>query len=644
MGTTTIAPKSARLYSLLTIKAADDERRLITGTASTPEPDRMGDIIEPLGISFQNPVPLLLHHDTTQPVGTVKFAKPTEDGLDFEARFPVIEDAGRLRDRVEEAWQSIKAGLLTGVSIGFRSIEEAFNKETMGFRFLKTEVLELSLVTVPANADASITSIKHYDQAALGRHSPGASGSLPVVRVQKDAPRMDQTYSEQITALENSRAAKIAALDALQKKAVTEGRTKDDAERETFKELSGGVKSIDEELTELRELEKLNLARAVPISNVGDPAKASAARSGVPVIHVKANVKPATVFTRYVMCIAAGKGDYMRTMEHAKQWIDQTPEVARMVELQLKAAVAPGTTTDATWAGPLVQLQPLVDEFLELLRPNTFLARIPGLHKVPFNVSVPSQTGGGTYGWVGQNKPKPVTSAAFATVSLTFAKAAGIIVLTEELVRTSQPSAEETIRQEMIAGISQFLDQQFIDPAVAEVVGVNPASITNGAPATAATGVTGAAARADLVALINAHTAAGIPLAGSVLLMSEATAFALGVSLNALGQSLFPGVTAQGGTIMGVPIITSANVGNRIVLAHAPSILYADDGGVSVDVSREASLQMDSAPTDPADATTVLVSLWQRNLVGLRAERYITWKRARTGSVRIITGVAYNGT
>src|SRR5262245_11746060 len=480
MGTTTIAPKSARLYSLLTIKAADDERRLITGTASTPEPDRMGDIIEPLGISFQNPVPLLLHHDTTQPVGTVKFAKPTEDGLDFEARFPVIEDAGRLRDRVEEAWQSIKAGLLTGVSIGFRSIEEAFNKETMGFRFLKTEVLELSLVTVPANADASITSIKHYDQAALGRHSPGASGSLPVVRVQKDAPRMDQTYSEQITALENSRAAKIAALDALQKKAVTEGRTKDDAERETFKELSGGVKSIDEELTELRELEKLNLARAVPISNVGDPAKASAARSGVPVIHVKANVKPATVFTRYVMCIAAGKGDYMRTMEHAKQWIDQTPEVARMVELQLKAAVAPGTTTDATWAGPLVQLQPLVDEFLEYLRPATVLGKITNFKRVPFNISIPNQTAGGTYGWVGQAVPKSVTKLAFGTVTLGFSKCTGIIVITEELARLSTPSAETVIRNEMVAGLAQFTDLEFMDPAKAPVANVSPGSITNG--------------------------------------------------------------------------------------------------------------------------------------------------------------------
>jgi hypothetical protein len=88
----------------------------------------------------------------------------------------------------------------------------------------------------------------------------------------------------------------------------------------------------------------------------------------------------------------------------------------------------------------------------------------------------------------------------------------------------------------------------------------------------------------------------------------------------------------------------SNNVGARVILVHAPSILYADEGGVRIDVSREASVQMDSAPDSPATATTVLVSLWQNNLVGLRAERMITWKRARTGSVYYITTAAYVGT
>ena len=40
------------------------------------------------------------------------------------------------------------------------------------YRFLKSEVLELSLVTIPANASATIATIKSLDEAALGRRSP----------------------------------------------------------------------------------------------------------------------------------------------------------------------------------------------------------------------------------------------------------------------------------------------------------------------------------------------------------------------------------------------------------------------------------------------------------------------------------------
>ena len=146
-----------------------------------------------------------------------------------------------------------------------------------------------------------------------------------------------------------------------------------------------------------------------------------------------------------------------------------------------------------------------------------------------------------------------------------------------------------------------------------------------------------------VAASVAVFTAAGIPLEGSVWLMNDSNAFGIAMSLNALGQPLFPGMTAQGGTIFGMPVIVSNNVSTRVILVHAPSILFADEGGVRIDVSREASVQMDSAPTDTVDATTVYLSLWQRNLVGLRAERMITWIRAMTAAVRYITAAAYVG-
>jgi HK97 family phage major capsid protein len=296
--------------------------------------------------------------------------------------------------------------------------------------------------------------------------------------------------------------------------------------------------------------------------------------------------------------------------------------------------VAAGTTTDATWAGPLAPLTPLTTDFLPLLRAATILGKVDTFFKVPFNVSVASQTGGGTYQWVGQGAPKPVGKLQFGTITLVILKCAGIIVITEELARTSTPSAEEVIRRDMVAGIGAFLDTEFIDPTKAAVAGVSPGSVTNGVTPITTAGTTPANARTDIQALANAMTVAGISTAGAVLILSETNALALTNALNPLGQALFPGMGPDGGTIMGYKAVVSQSAGTTVALVQPKAILYADDGGITIDVSREASVQMDSAPDNPAVATTVLTSFWQNNLVGLRAERFINWKKARAGVVQ----------
>ncbi|HXD16424.1 MAG TPA: phage major capsid protein [Vicinamibacterales bacterium] len=629
-----------RAYSLLEVKSVDAAQRVVEGIASTPTPDRGGDVMDPAGAQFVLPMPFLWFHDDKNPIGEVFAADVRPDGIYIKAQVSTVTVPGRLKTLVDEAWAAFTANppLVRGLSIGWKALAIEPVRGTRFTRVLKWIWGELSAVTVPMNTDATILSVKSLDQAATGPHSPGATGPFPVVRAEKAAPAM--TTQEQIAAFENTRAAKTARMTELMSK--SDGSTLDDTQREEYTTLEREVDSIDEHLPRLRKLEKTLALGATPITGQTAEELAAARGGRSPVIQVKSQLPQGTAFTRMCMALASSRGDSFQAIERAKQWHDSTPEV----ELMVKAAVAVGVSTDATWAGPLVVSQPLIDEFLALLRPRTLLGRVPGLKQVPFNVTVPAQTTGGTYGWVGQNKPKPVTKADYATVTLTFAKAAGIIVLSEELVRLSTPSAEQLVREEMIAGMGAFLDQQFVDPAIAAVANVNPASITNGAATIASSGVTGAAAKTDLSSRVGVFVAANIPLSESVWLMNEANAFGIGLSVNGLGQPLFPGFTGQdGGRLMGIPVVVSNNVGARIVLVHAPSVLYADEGGVRIDVSREASVQMDSAPTDTVDATTVYLSLWQRNLIGLKAERFITWKLARATSVTYITTASsYNGT
>src|SRR5262249_24285626 len=155
-------------------------------------------------------------------------------------------------------------------------------------------------------------------------------------------------------------------------------------------------------------------------------------------IQVKSQLPKGTAFVRAACAMLVCKGNMHEAAQYAKgRWSDSTPEV----ELYLKAAVAAGTITDATWAGPLAPQNVITTDFIDLLRPATILGKIPNLRQIPFITKIPMQTGGGTYGWVGENKPKVVTKLAFGTDQLNITKAAGIIVLTEELVRLSNPSA-----------------------------------------------------------------------------------------------------------------------------------------------------------------------------------------------------------
>jgi len=84
---------------------------------------------------------------------------------------------------------------------------------------------------------------------------------------------------------------------------------------------------------------------------------------------------------------------------------------------------------------------------------------------------------------------------------------------------------------------------------------------------------------------------------------------------------------------------------DTVILANAPEIYLGDEGGFAVDMSREASLEMSDAPTmssSPGTAATApVVSLWQTNSVGLRAERTINWMKRRPEAVVVLNGVGW---
>ena len=148
----------------MTVKSVDEEKRIITGIATTISPDREDDIVDPLGAKFTLPIPFLWQHDHSRPIGEVIAATVTDKGIEVEVQIAQIHVQGRLKERVDEAWQAIKTGLVKGLSIGFRGKEYNYIDGSCGVHFKEWDWYELSAVTIPANMEASITSVKKLSE------------------------------------------------------------------------------------------------------------------------------------------------------------------------------------------------------------------------------------------------------------------------------------------------------------------------------------------------------------------------------------------------------------------------------------------------------------------------------------------------
>jgi HK97 family phage major capsid protein len=451
-----------------------------------------------------------------------------------------------------------------------------------------------------------------------------------------------KTYAEQITALEASRQAKSARREEIQNTASDENRTKEEAEQVEFDDLGNSIKTIDRELVDLRDLEKSNKAAAVAVAGNSQEA-ATTARSGVRVENVKRNLPPGITLARFAIAKAISFKEMVPASEIARQRWPDHPEL----EAELKAAVAVGSSTTLA---TLVQPTVMASEMIEYLWHRTIVGRINGLRKVPFNIKVPRQTSVASVSWVGEAAPKPLSAFALDTVSLGYYKIAGIVALTDEIVKFSSPSAEAMVRDELANAIVTLMDHDFIDPEKAAVAGISPASITNGVTPTAATGTAYSNFAADLGTTLALFDAARIDTSSLAIVMSTRIARSLGMMLNSLGQPLFPNVSATGGTVQGYQVVVSGNVdptgdvagnGDNIVFIKPDEIFIADDGNVSIDISREASVQMDGAPDNPALATTITISAFQHNLALIRAERYCNWLKRRAAAVQYISGAKY---
>ncbi len=147
------------------LKSSNLDNRIIDGYASVFNViDSQNDLIE--RGAFENvsseKVKLLWQHDIAKPIGIVKTIYEDSYGLKIEAEINNKILCGM------EAIELIKQGAVDGLSIGFCAKEFDYNNQ--GIRIIKKiDLMEVSIVTFPANRSASITNFKTQNTILLNQ-------------------------------------------------------------------------------------------------------------------------------------------------------------------------------------------------------------------------------------------------------------------------------------------------------------------------------------------------------------------------------------------------------------------------------------------------------------------------------------------
>jgi HK97 family phage prohead protease len=140
-------------------KAIDQATRSVDFVISTASVDRMGDTISVDGWKLEtyrkNPVVLWAHDASMLPIAKASNVRVEDGKLKARAEFMPKEISGMSN----AVFEMIRGGFLSATSVGFAPVKYAFSEAAdrkFGIDFIEQELLEFSVVPIPANAEALI--------------------------------------------------------------------------------------------------------------------------------------------------------------------------------------------------------------------------------------------------------------------------------------------------------------------------------------------------------------------------------------------------------------------------------------------------------------------------------------------------------
>lgn len=604
--------------------------------------DRMGDVIEPDGWDLknfkQNPI-ALFGHNSSFPIGT--WADLRVEGGKLIGRLQLA--AKGTSARLDELISLVEQGILRAVSVGFKPLEsEPIDKSKPygGLRFTKQELLETSLVSVPANPAAlafakslnlssetmSIAFGEHADTTRRDLDATGEKASKPPV-IERPQAMTIKSLSQRIEHAQNELNAKRDKLVEL--------NDADELDLDAIEELNEQIEVHERTMAALKasEARLAGVSTKTEDSNDGKAPAINRRPLGFP----QREVKGLDLLVR--AAVVRGVSHFGgKTIDSV---LDERYPGHEATSIVAKADQTIGTTTVSGWASEIVQTA-----YADFLHALTGFSIYPAMRDrgigLSFDgqgtVSIPSRTAGGAAGgFVAEGSPIRVGRITTAATTMTAKKMGVIVPFSRELAKRSTPMIEALVRRAILEDTAATLDPLLLDATAADTA--RPAGILNGVSAVA-TGYGGGDYQAvieDINALMAPFDTANAS-DNIVLIMHPAQARKL---------AMMPGPDGTFGWaerfMSEFTVIRSTHAtANRLIAVRITDFATALGDAPEFDVSEQATVHMeDTTPleivsgTGPTTADPVR-SFFQTATIGVRMLMDVSWKMRRSGMVQWI--------
>lgn len=313
--------------------------------------------------------------------------------------------------------------------------------------------------------------------------------------------------------------------------------------------------------------------------------------------------------------VAKGLSDNVMDYLHA-----QLPhDLARRV--YTKAAVGAGTTTDSVLGQSAIAIGPWTDAagrdsaFYRIANEKTF-AWQPWYSRIAYATNAP------TASVVNEGAAIPVSKITFNYVTLIPQKVADLFPVSAELLFRVDAAGQASFNRMLLARVSSAVDNAFA------------AKISSGLTPIASTGAL-ADIRAAMLAVTSHQKEVPYWLASSDVAKLASTLS------DAKGGNPFAGVRVSGGELAGAPLLVSAGLASGSLLYLDASQIAANAEVPTVGVSKETSLQEDTAPTmdSSVPTATTTVSMYGTDTVAVIALAYVASQPIRANAVSLVTGI-----